>query len=516
MNFKKNLSTYLPGILLFFFAAIIGILTYRDYGIAWDESAQRNIGTLCYNYVFNGDNEFLGFTDRQYGTGFELPLVIIEKLLKITDFRDVYLMRHWVTHIFFLFSALSAYVLFYKLYKNQFIASLGFIMLVFCPRIYAHSFFNTKDIPFLCLFIITLSYCYTAFNKTRVLPFFILGLLCGYTTGIRIMGIMLTVFILFLLLIDLISNYLAKKEVKRNIICILVFLIGFCAALYLSMPYLWHSPVHNFIECYSRMSHFSWGWTVFINGKMEQGDQLPWTYFPTWFLISNPILWLISGISGILLLIISFIKKPITFFQNSPERNLVLYLFCFVAPILAIIILHAVIYDDWRHLYFVYPPFVLLALYFINRVINTRYKLIMQLLCVIQIGFLGYFMVRNHPFQEVYFNELVSHKKEYLRQHYEMDYWGCSMKQALDHLIKTNPDATIKVSSDFAGAMPLKKNILMLKEQDRKRVEYVDANDAHYFITDFRGHPDDYPYPKIDYSITVLNSTISCIYKTHE
>ena len=319
MNFKKNLSTYLPGILLFFFAAIIGILTYRDYGIAWDESAQRNIGTLCYNYVFNGDNEFLGFTDRQYGTGFELPLVIIEKLLKITDFRDVYLMRHWVTHIFFLFSALSAYVLFYKLYKNQFIASLGFIMLVFCPRIYAHSFFNTKDIPFLCLFIITLSYCYTAFNKTRVLPFFILGLLCGYTTGIRIMGIMLTVFILFLLLIDLISNYLAKKEVKRNIICILVFLIGFCAALYLSMPYLWHSPVHNFIECYSRMSHFSWGWTVFINGKMEQGDQLPWTYFPTWFLISNPILWLISGISGILLLIISFIKKPITFFQNSPE-----------------------------------------------------------------------------------------------------------------------------------------------------------------------------------------------------
>ena len=83
-----------------FFAAIIGILTYRDYGIAWDESAQRNIGTLCYNYVFNGDNEFLGFTDRQYGTGFELPLVIIEKLLKITDFRDVYLMRHWVTHIF--------------------------------------------------------------------------------------------------------------------------------------------------------------------------------------------------------------------------------------------------------------------------------------------------------------------------------------------------------------------------------------------------------------------------------
>lgn len=515
MNFKKT-SPYLPGILLFFIAAIIGILTYQDYGIAWDESGQRTIGTICYNYLFNGNNELVSFSDRQHGTGFELPLVIIEKALKITDMRDVYLMRHWVTHIFFLLSALSAYILFYKLYKSRFIASVGFIMIAFCPRLYAHSFFNSKDIPFLCMFIITFSYCYFAFTKNKTLPFFILGLLCGYTTGIRVMGIMLAVFIFVLLLMDLILNYFAKKEVKKYIINVLLFSFGFCAAFYISSPYLWRHPVDNFIDSYSLMSHFSWHWTVLINGKMEHGDQLPWTYFPTWFLISNPILWLFCGISGIVLVIFNFLKRPYLFFQNSPERNQMFYLFCFATPILTIIMLHSVIYDDWRHLYFVYPSFVLLALYFINKVFQTRYKLIMQFLCIIQISFIGYFMIRNHPFQEVYFNELVSHKKEYLRHHYEMDYWGCSMKQALEHLIKTNPENTIKVSTDFAGIMPLNKNILMLKEQDRKRVEYVDPNAADYFITDFRGHPDDYPYQKIDYSITVLNSTISCIYKTHE
>jgi hypothetical protein len=125
-------------------------------------------------------------------------------------------------------------------------------------------------------------------------------------------------------------------------------------------------------------------------------------------------------------------------------------------------------------------------------------------------------MVKNHPFQQVYFNELVSHDKEYLRHHYELDYWGCSMKQSLEYLIATKRDGVLKVNSDFGGAMPLKRNIMLLKTEDRKRVEFTDISSADFFITDFRGHPDDYTFPDTDHSIIVLNSTISCIYKTHK
>ena len=45
-------------------------------------------------------------------------------------------------------------------------------------------------------------------------------------------------------------------------------------------------------------------------------------------------------------------------------------------------------------------------------------------------------MIRNHPFQNVYFNNFLSHDEQYLRKNFEMDYWGTSYKQALEYVLK--------------------------------------------------------------------------------
>ena len=507
-----GLTPYLPGILLFFLALAVGLLTYQDYGIAWDEPAQRAPGLLSYNYIFYGDQELFTTPNDNHGAGFEVLLVLFEKWKNLTDLRDIYQMRHIVTHVFFLVSVFCAYVLIYRLFKNKFLACLGFIMLLFAPRLYAHSFFNSKDMPFLFMFLITLAACQVAFEKNKPLLFLGLGVLCGYATSIRIMGVMLGAIILLFLFIDLATDLVNKKNSRTPILNILLFSAGFIIFLYLGWPYLWESPIARFIDSFNKLAHFDLVTeVVLINGKYISASKLPWTYFPAWFIITNPELWLFAGFAGILLLGIGFFRKPLTYLKNTRERNFLLYFLCFLVPVLAVIILHSIIYDDWRHLYFVYPSFVLLALYFINKLLQTRYKAIVQAACMLQLVLTGTFMVSSHPFNQVYFNNFVSHAPEYLRKNYDLEYWGCGFKQGLDHVLNTDKSKIIKINCDFP--ILLDNGIMSLHEDDRQRIQFADKGNADYLFTNFRGHPYDYPSYKTEYAVKVLNSSVLSVFR---
>ena len=418
---KEKISPYLPGIILFVVAVIIGLLSYQDYGIGWDEPYQRGPGLLNFNYMFHGDRELFVKENDNHGAGFELFLLFFEKGLHLKDTRDIYLNRHIVTHLFFLCSAFAGYVLVLRLYKNKFLASLGFILLAFTPRLYAHSFFNSKDIPFMCMVLLTLLASRIAFQKNKPWLFLLTGLLCGYGTSIRIMGIMLGSFLFVFLLIDLVTALMNKEKPLKQVLNILLYSVAFCFSLYISWPYIWRQPVHMFVESFRSMSHYKWGATTLISGKMITATELPWTYFPTWFIITTPVLWLFAGIAGIGFIIYEISKKPMEYLKNTPERNYLLYVLCFFVPIMSVLFLHSVIYDDWRHLFFVWPPFVLMCLYFINKFLHNKYRMVVQGICGLQVLAIGYFMVKSHPFHQVYFNELVSHEDEYLRKNYEMD-----------------------------------------------------------------------------------------------
>ena len=511
---KKYLPDYFPGIILFFLAVIIGLVVYQDYGISWDETIQRDLGNVTYNYVFKGDQALKTYQDKALGTGFELPLVILERCLKLKDSRDIYLMRHMVTHIFFLISAFCGYVLALRLFKNQFIACLGFLLLAFNPRLYAHSFFNSKDIPFLSAFLISMLICHVAFEKNKYGWYFLLGLACGYATSIRSMGIIFLPIIGIFFLIDFFKSIQLKEGVNQVIFRTFLFLTGFCSMLCLVWPFLWAAPAKNFIDAFHSLANIPSGGKVLFNGTWYDNEKLPLAYMPVWFTITIPELWLASGIAGFLWIIIAFVKRPLHYLLNAPERNYLLYAACFSGPVIAMIVFHGVNIDDWRHLYFIYPSFVMMVLFAINRLEQGRGKLIIQSACMLQIGITSYFMIRNHPFQQVYFNSLVSHEKEYLRNNFELEYWGCSFKQGLEHLVSANKSDSIKI---YWSVQPLFNNILMLREQDRKLIFVIDdRKGADYIITNFRGnHKVEYPDLKAEYSISVLNSTIMCIYKLH-
>lgn len=509
---KKIITTYYPGIILFLIALIVGMVTYQDYGMGWDEPLQRDPGVLSYEYAFHGDPTLFNVPNDNHGAGFEMLLLMAEKAMHVTKARDVYLMRHLFTHVFFLLSLLAAYVLIYRVFKKHTIACLGFLMLLLSPRIYAHSYANSKDLPFLATFLMTLAVAEMAFSKNKTWLFFIAGLLCGYTTSIRIMGIMLACFLIFFMVIDFIGGIVRKEKYLKVAANMVLFSAGFCVMLYLSWPFLWRSPVHTFLDSFAKMSHFDWEGSVLLNGKMEPSTNIPWFYFPVWFCITTPVLWVGVGVTGMLWVLVDFVKRPLLFFSNSRERNYILWLGCFAVPVAAVIFLHSVIYDDWRHLYFVYPPFVLCGLYFADKAMQWKLRPVVLTVAFLPVATTVFSMVKYHPHQYVYFNNLVPHQKEYLRKHYELDYWGSAYMQGLEYIAHNDWGEHIKIASTGL-VQPLANNINMLQDRDSKRMIVASRDDCDYIITNFRGHPDDYNYGHIVYSVVVHNSTILCVYK---
>jgi hypothetical protein len=515
MTINTKIRPYLPGIVLFFFSLILGIYMYGDYGVSWDERLSRDPAILQWDYAVHGDTKLFDTITDLHGPAFELVLLSIEKAVPLTDTHDIFTMRHLVTHLFFLLSALAAYVLIYRLFRNRWIAVIGYVMIVFTPRIYAHSYMNSKDIPFMSMVLVILAVGHFAFDQKKPWLFLLLGAVCGFTTGIRIMGIMYPVFMVFFLLVDLAFAIQEKTKPLKTLLNIVVLMIGFCAALYVSWPYLWRGPIANFIECFEAFSHYGYSGYVLFQGAFIRADSLPWVYFPVWFGITVPILWLILGFAGIGWILYDFIKHPIRFLKNSNERNFLLYILSFFVPVIMVLVLNSVIYDDWRHLYFVFPPFVLLGLYFVHLLFQTRFKPVISALIAAQVALLGYFFVMYHPFEQVYFNELVAHDDEYLRRNYDMDYWGCSLKQGLEHILANDPSDRIYICANYN--YPLYNNLLILKKEDRSRLVITDTvPQADYFLTNFRSHPDDYPRnanTTIPFEIKVYDNTIMRVHK---
>jgi len=114
-----------------------------------DENESRTTGVAVLRYVIEGNQTLLKSFSTYYGPFFEVILVVMERILNLgKNSRAIFFMRHFVTFISFYIGVF----VFYLLCKNRFnswkIGLLGSVFLILSPRIFADSFYNSKDIPF--------------------------------------------------------------------------------------------------------------------------------------------------------------------------------------------------------------------------------------------------------------------------------------------------------------------------------------------------------------------------------
>lgn len=517
---KKYLFTHWPAIITTIIAIITGLLIYKDYGLSWDEESQRWIGLIFHDYAKGQYPDFQNFDLKDHGPGFEWILIFIEKAFKITNFRDIFLMRHLVTYIIFVLCMFSGYVLAYSLFKNRWIALFVLTALLFNPRLFAHSFFNPKDIPGMSMFLLSIATARWAFAKNKILPYLILGLICGYSACVRLMNIVVLIPFALFFIMDIIEAFRQKGNPFRVIIFGVVLVSGFAFTLIVSWPALWENPLTGFAHVYNSYKHFNWPGYMLFNKVSLFSFDLPWSYIPTWMFLTIPEMWLLLAIIGMVLFAANFTYAPFKYLYNSTARNYLLAFICFLLPLVIIIKLNSVLYDGWRHMYFIYPPFIILAAYGLNELLKNRPKWILWSLCALQMLLVGRFIIKSHPYQQVYFNSFIGDWDNNIMHHYELDYWGASVKQAYEWIAE-HDDRDVIVTNNNEWIFPIVTNYNFLPENIKQRFSLsFDKNEWDYVIEVFRTKPynlpnDEFPDAEIVYEARVLGSPIYRIVKIH-
>ena len=189
---------------------------------------------------------------------------------------------------------------------------------------------------------------------------------------------------------------------------------------------------------------------------------------------------------------------------------------------LGTVVLRPIMYDGWRHLFFVYPALVYIAAIGMEAVATfaiasagearrqTTVALLTAglLLCLAPVVS---FMVRHHPFEHVYFNRFAGRDMKEVKQRFELDYWGLSYRPLLEYIVRTNPSPHIRI---FTTTYPGRLNVAMLPRRDRARVDLVySEEEAEYVMTSYRYHPRDYPYPPEVFGVHVGNTSIGSVFR---
>ena len=122
-------------------------------------------------------------------------------------------------------------------------------------------------------------------------------------------------------------------------------------------------------------------------------------------------------------------------------------------------------------------------------------------------------MISLNPHQQVYFNRFVDlNTPEKLRSQYELDYWGASYKQSLFYILENDKAPQIKISVEN---YPGWQNYKIIPKSERSRIQFVNIEEADYFVTNYRDHP--YIYEDLQdkswFKVKVFNNTINEVFK---
>ena len=439
----------------------VGLAVLDDYGIAVDEALHRNVALAKLRYIqgeplaLPSDSEFHSF----YGTAFQLPLALAERAFDLQGVRSVHLSRHMITHLFYLTGGLFAYLLARRLFRNKLLAAAALLILLLNPRLYAHSFYNGQDIPFLAMFAVALYLTHRAFKRDTLLAFALLGVGVGMLANLRIMGVILLAAIPALRALDLAWGR-GRGERKRALLETGVFALSSLLTVYALQPHLWPDPLPRAAEGWATLSaplpH-----PVFelFRGTVYRSADFPIEYVPVWFSITSPPFALLLGLIGGALILFHAFNAPREALRNTRLRFGLLLAGCFALPILAAMYSEVAHYNDWRHMYFLWAPFALLAVWGLRGLAATlRSRRLRAAVCGVAVAAIAATVVSMaliHPNQQASFNFTADRvTPERLSSQYTLEYGRHPTLQALLWLSDNAdllPDKTAEAARNIYG-----------------------------------------------------------------
>ena len=542
MHILKSNNLKIISILFFFTVLIIGFLVFKDYGISLDERFHRsnasywqkyvksfianpnssaiiNHNNLLKEHVESGDDLTSSIPSLQ-----PVPLAIIYEflveILNLKNSKDIYQFRHLFNFLIFFIGLVFFYFLIYKKYNSYFYALFGCSFLFLTPRFFSESFYNPQDILFLSLTIINM---YTGINflkKPNLKNTIIFSISSALAIDTRIMGFISFFTILFLFFLKLLRSKIFLKTNLKYIFYVAPITFFF---IVLFWPYLWNDPLNNFIFAISKLTSAYFLVTNLYFGEYISSISIPWHYHIVWILITSPVIIIVLFFVGFYVALFRIFKRLFELDNNlndvwrgDNEMSDIYFLTMIILPIY-LFITKNIGYSGWRHLYFIYPSIIMLALYgfyYLNSYLKIRIiNFIIYFLILFNFSYLVYWNYKYHPYQYVYFNLIFKDKFD---NNFDKDYWGLSNKNALDYIIQNNEIFPTKVATkSFAS---LEKSALILDDDNKNKLLIVyKLENADFIITNYSKRiSDDFiiddNYRKY-YEILVDNRPINTVYK---
>ena len=344
-----------------------------------------------------------------------------------------------------------------------------------------YSFFNSKDTVLLASFAVSSWTLVRLLEKRSPSRAAAHGLACAITVDLRLVGLLLPIVTLLLLGTEWVRGGRSRGLLRRVGAIAGVYASSLTAFAVLLWPQLWHAPAGQLLAALGRVGRARQGANAFalFRGEFVPVDALPWHYLPTWMALTlSPFVVALFAV-GLPVVVYGLWRRPL---WAEANRWPLLFLALLLLPLAAVAILRPVLYDGWRHFYFVTPALLTVGLLGARDLVVARPRLRPALAALLALGVAHglYAVARDHPHQHVYFNGLAPAD---LERAFELDYWGLSFRDGLEQVLALEPEGAVQVAvSDSPGAL----NAWILPKDQRDRLHFVPGPQARYFLSNHR------------------------------
>jgi len=419
-------------------AAVVVAVTFRDYGIGWDDYTHAEYGDLLVSFFASGfrDKRALSFVNLyMYGGGFDLLAALVAKISPFTLFETRRLLGGVVGLIGLIVVWRTA-----RRVGGPLTGLIALTLIATCPLFVGHQFINAKDGPFAVAMAVLLLGLVRAFDQyphpcaTTVA---LTGAGFGLAIGSRIMGgfgVVSAVGALALLVtIDARQDGIraAAARLGQFVLRMLPGMVVMLMVMALVWPWVVSAPFNllHAIDYFSRF--FEEPWQELFGGTLIRVTDMPRSYAPTLLALQLPELFLLLGVSGAAGALVAAMRHDIT---RNRRATLALIAFAALLPVGVAVLARPAMYNGIRHFVFVLPPLAILGglagTWLLERAWPHRAGAAIAI-AVFAIGIASPIveMVRLHPYEYTHFNRIAGGVAG-ARDRYMLDYWALSFKQA--------------------------------------------------------------------------------------
>jgi hypothetical protein len=436
IKFLKPLIKVHKLFLLFtLFYVVFSFLTYKDYGITFDEKVEYDAGAYLVKYYLTPTsqqyvNEMVNHGPINIETR-HLPLFsvysrIYTMVLSLINFKFYFEWFHLLNLLFGYLLFLFSYLFFTQSRYKPNRAVLAPVMLFLSPYVLGHIPANPKDIPFAWAYLGSLYFIH--FFGIKKYDFriktLVLGIVFGITISLRAVGLTLLV---ISFVYDLIYQ---KKTFFQTITDSLFITITSFLIWIIAMPWLGSNFYANFINAvFNATAYSEWKGTLFYLGNFITKYEIPWHYLFVLLLVKVTLPVLIFFFLGSYVFIKQLVKKV------KPGSMEALLFGAIYFNLLIYLVTKPVVYNGIRHfLYLVVLVVLFSTIYLVKLLDLNKGRRAVSALVGLYLVFTAYRMVILHPYEYVYFNELTLGLRG-AQYSFQMDYWGASYKEASEYAI---------------------------------------------------------------------------------